>query len=176
MKRTICAAIALCVSALSAVPSRAVAMTVELTSANTATVEAQLAFGPSPLPQDLQTFNNLAGSFSDGWYFTSNGTPLDFAITTLTDVSGLTISLYRFPGSTPAPPPGTLVGTGVDTLVTGSLLLGDTYFIDLQGFGNSADASVEGNLSATPLPAALPLYAAGIGVMGLLGRRRKRKP
>jgi hypothetical protein len=28
---------------------------------------------------------------------------------------------------------------------------------------------------ATPLPAALPMFAAGLGVMGLLGRRRKRK-
>jgi hypothetical protein len=28
---------------------------------------------------------------------------------------------------------------------------------------------------ATPLPAALPLFAAGLGVMGLLGRRRKHK-
>ena len=27
----------------------------------------------------------------------------------------------------------------------------------------------------TPLPAALPLFATGLGVMGLLGRRRKRK-
>lgn len=29
--------------------------------------------------------------------------------------------------------------------------------------------------SATPLPAALPLFAGGLGVMGLLARRRKRK-
>jgi hypothetical protein len=29
--------------------------------------------------------------------------------------------------------------------------------------------------SATPLPAGLPLYIAGIGVLGLLGRRRKQK-
>ena len=31
------------------------------------------------------------------------------------------------------------------------------------------------DVSATPLPAALPLFAGGLGVMGLLGRRRKRK-
>jgi hypothetical protein len=29
--------------------------------------------------------------------------------------------------------------------------------------------------AATPLPAALPLFAAGLGALGLLGRRRKRK-
>jgi hypothetical protein len=41
----------------------------------------------------------------------------------------------------------------------------------------SSDFAFEfSNLAAsTPLPAALPLYAAGIGVMGLLGWRRKRK-
>jgi hypothetical protein len=29
--------------------------------------------------------------------------------------------------------------------------------------------------SATPLPAALPFFAGGLGLMGFLGRRRKRK-
>jgi hypothetical protein len=29
--------------------------------------------------------------------------------------------------------------------------------------------------SATPLPAALPLFATGLGAFGLLGWRRKRK-
>src|SRR4029077_20018465 len=29
--------------------------------------------------------------------------------------------------------------------------------------------------SATPLPAALPLFATGLGALGLLARRRKRK-
>jgi hypothetical protein len=32
-----------------------------------------------------------------------------------------------------------------------------------------------GSLSATPLPAALPLFATGLGGLGLLGWRRKRK-
>lgn len=32
-----------------------------------------------------------------------------------------------------------------------------------------------GEATATPLPAALPLFAAGLGAMGLLGWRRKRK-
>jgi MYXO-CTERM domain-containing protein len=30
-------------------------------------------------------------------------------------------------------------------------------------------------VSATPVPAPLPFFAAGLGLMGLLGRRRKRK-
>jgi hypothetical protein len=32
-----------------------------------------------------------------------------------------------------------------------------------------------GNVSATPLPAALPLFASGLGALGLIARRRKRK-
>jgi hypothetical protein len=31
------------------------------------------------------------------------------------------------------------------------------------------------SVGATPLPAALPLFAGGLGVMGLLARRRKRR-
>jgi hypothetical protein len=36
-------------------------------------------------------------------------------------------------------------------------------------------ASVSGQLATTPLPATLPLFASGLGVMGLLGWRRKKK-
>lgn len=39
-----------------------------------------------------------------------------------------------------------------------------------EGFNNILYASL-----ATPLPAALPLFASGLGVIGLLGWRRKRK-
>lgn len=34
---------------------------------------------------------------------------------------------------------------------------------------------LEGNLDATPLPGALPLFVSGLGGLGLLGWRRKRK-
>jgi hypothetical protein len=34
---------------------------------------------------------------------------------------------------------------------------------------------VETSTTATPLPAALPLFATGLGALGLLGWRRKRK-
>ena len=37
------------------------------------------------------------------------------------------------------------------------------------------DAGISGTFSATPLPAALPLFATGLGALGVLGWRRKRK-
>ncbi len=41
-------------------------------------------------------------------------------------------------------------------------------------YGIVVSANV-GNAALTPLPAALPLFAAGLGVLGLVARRRKRK-
>lgn len=41
--------------------------------------------------------------------------------------------------------------------------------------GLAYDITGGGGLNGTPLPAALPLFAGGLGVMGLLARRRKRK-
>jgi len=38
-----------------------------------------------------------------------------------------------------------------------------------------ADVITASSISATPLPAALPLFATGLGALGLLARRRKRK-
>ena len=51
-------------------------------------------------------------------------------------------------------------------------------FIDTQGAFNAGiyldDVSVV-PLNTTQLPEALPLFAGGLGVMGLLGRRKKQK-
>jgi hypothetical protein len=41
--------------------------------------------------------------------------------------------------------------------------------------GLAYDTTGTGNSGTTPLPAALPLFAGGLGVMGLFARRRKRK-
>jgi hypothetical protein len=51
------------------------------------------------------------------------------------------------------------------------------YMTDGQEFGslNSLTDVVDFTASATPLPAALPLFVAGLGSMGLLGWRRKRR-
>ena len=43
------------------------------------------------------------------------------------------------------------------------------------GVMTNAVFEVNGDINAVPLPAALPLFATGLGAMGLLGWRRKRK-
>ena len=62
--------------------------------------------------------------------------------------------------------------SGVVSLVTGDIL---SFAINNNGsfFNDSTALTLE--ISSTPLPAALPLFAGGLGVIGLLSRRRKRK-
>ena len=85
-------------------------------------------------------------------------------------------------------PDGTSFWTGDDgtgflykfDILTGALL--DTINTGVGG-GNLFGVSVYGELTSggggvgneTPLPAALPLFATGLGALGLLGWRRKRK-
>jgi hypothetical protein len=67
----------------------------------------------------------------------------------------------------------TFVGGVTDTLV------GDTLTVSWAGsqsWSGSQDAtfSFTAPVSATPLPATLPLFAGGLGVVGFLAKRRKR--
>jgi hypothetical protein len=51
-----------------------------------------------------------------------------------------------------------------------------TAVLSDSNFVQTTDLSVSGTgINATPLPAALPLFASGLGALGLLGWRRKRK-
>jgi hypothetical protein len=70
--------------------------------------------------------------------------------------------------------PGQLASSSADLSHTGTLLIdvltSNASLTFLSGHNYSSAAA-----SATPLPAALPLFAGGLGVIGLLARRRKRK-
>jgi hypothetical protein len=55
-------------------------------------------------------------------------------------------------------------------LTTASLVTGATF-----SFGTTPGVNVTGVPSAVPLPAALPLFAGGLGALGLLGWHRRRK-
>ena len=69
---------------------------------------------------------------------------------------------------------------GPDT-VTLRLVIGQPTSVDLgfftQSFNFCGECLTTGPLksNSTPLPAALPLFATGLGALGLLGWRRKRK-
>ena len=55
-----------------------------------------------------------------------------------------------------------------------SLLAGNTYGMYVHSV-DSIEGRGEITVGATPLPAALPLFAGGLGLVGLLARRRKRQ-
>jgi len=77
-----------------------------------------------------------------------------------------TVSISGGPSSTPT------------DIITNLNLAAGTYVLDNFVAGSLTDpnyAVLFAPVSATPLPAALPLFVGGLGVLGLLGRRRKRK-
>lgn len=71
---------------------------------------------------------------------------------------------------------GTLVGFTGGTF-DNSLGTGNAY--ETLGSGSEVAYTLDGNITpaaaTTPLPTALPLFATGLGALGLLGWRRKRK-
>src|SRR4051794_40132648 len=69
-------------------------------------------------------------------------------------------------------------GNGFNTITLATFTdLGTSDFFRIinGGTGNSGGQISGLSITAVPLPAALPLFAAGAGVLGLLGRRRMRK-
>ncbi len=74
-----------------------------------------------------------------------------------------TSALVEIYTSAGAPPPASLAGEDASLENIGGVVI-----------INNANFDQPGSWS-TPLPAALPLFASGLGVMGLFGWRRKRK-
>jgi hypothetical protein len=84
---------------------------------------------------------------------------------------------------------GSITGVEVDRHCTpcsplAAFLSGNSLFINWQDGGGTVGDTIRINFSvgdpvfpsAVPLPAAFPLFAAGLGGLGLLGWRRKRVP
>jgi hypothetical protein len=63
---------------------------------------------------------------------------------------------------------------GLFNLLVGGVTAGSIVTAVTINFGTATDV-VTAQLQPTPLPAALPLFAGGLGLMGFLGRRKKRK-
>ena len=68
-----------------------------------------------------------------------------------------------------------LVGGQIFADVLSELALGTLRIgIHVQGFAGEGSESFV-NVSPIPLPAALPLFGTGLGIMGFIGWRRKRR-
>jgi hypothetical protein len=70
---------------------------------------------------------------------------------------------------------GGTTGSNCESIVTLASISGYQYFDVAATAGNVLFAEFNANISAVPLPAALPLFASGLAGLGLLGWRRKRK-
>jgi hypothetical protein len=108
-----------------------------------------------------------------------------FVISNVVVEAGLgTVDLNTFPVIPQKPPACDIQVQGICILRTGYSFAAHhgTYFDDwtLVQFGINTSGRVEGTytitlLSEVPLPATLPLFAGGLGILGLLGWRRRQK-
>jgi hypothetical protein len=91
--------------------------------------------------------------------------------------SGDEVAIYAYVGELGVPA-GYTSGSLSDTMTFDNATfasLGLTPAKYVYSWGEVADPTFTIQVAATPLPAALPLFAGGLGAMGLLGWRRKRK-
>lgn len=113
-----------------------------------------------------QTFSDSAGQQLQisGWVAAIGDDPSDFSLMFNTT----TLYSATDPNTGGAWTQGTfnVTGTGSDTVTIA--FRDDPNYIALDNFSVTP-------VNATPLPAALPLFASGIGGLGLLGWRRRKK-
>jgi hypothetical protein len=152
-----------------------------------------LGFDEIPAYNGVEEFFGVGGSYAlkFGNYSYQDASTLS---QTFTDVSGqnYTVDFYAYSGiagnegnpvflSVNVGVHGITQGNGASTtyqLYTFSFTGNGTDTLVISGYNNPSywyldNFTVEA--TATPLPAALPLFAGGLGVIGLLARRRKRK-
>ncbi len=101
------------------------------------------------------------------------------AFATVTDNLGDTMSLAVNTGDTPGTKHEIFGGVFFPSTLPRTLDISTSSFASIFGGPATIDYSVEIGLPTgafvTPLPAALPLFATGLGALGLLRWRRKRK-
>jgi hypothetical protein len=145
------------------------------------------ATGPGPVTFSYSLNNVLAtggaweniGIEFQAWYITNTGnfSPFPFQTSTLTAYFGAK-SVFGGPSSATSASGGVLLNLPSDAATVQFRV---SHYETFSGGGCciSYDDSfvVTGPVALiTPLPAALPLFAVGLGVFGLLGWHRKRKP
>ena len=162
------------------------------TNASSGGLEAVPSSGPVSLTFTYFGFeaaytNDAEGAFSFGGtpMFVNQTTPLGTSVTmpyTLTS-PGLIPFLFASTGYSPTAVatnggpinPNVELGFVIDP-DNSSIAYAFFEDIAINGDQDFDDMVVKIQINATPLPAALPLFAGGLGAMGLLGWRRKRKP
>ena len=113
------------------------------------------------------TYNQGAGTLTFSFLW---GSPDSYNVVEFWSGVGATGALLgSFTGSSLTPPPP--LGSGFDFVTfLSDTAIGSVRLVDL------GPAAFEfANVSQTPLPAALPLFVAGLGAFGVAGLRRKRK-
>ena len=98
--------------------------------------------------------------------------PLDAGLWSATDLG----NSFKYTATSPLAQSGNSLGSGETSsqFAFYSLLVTSDWTIELLTPDNET-TFVSGSVNAVPLPAALPLFATGLGMMGLLGWRRKKK-
>ncbi len=110
--------------------------------------------------------------------YTENGTMFDPTINEADPGAGQDPSFGWIYASAGVTPSGTLVLFKFDSPLGNTSDTINALFINTNGegqFGCTTCSRAEAAVTATPLPAAAPLFASGLGAMGLFGWRRKRK-
>ena len=138
-------------------------------------------FPPFPVPNTEPTGWNFGGA----WTGTGPGTEDNPPFNEVGDIYGFDAN----PG--PIPVETTLSGFTFSVPVPPTMSLANDYFIfspdylgpgttlgglnHISGYGYVVAPDFASVTATTPIPAAFPLFATGLGVMGLFGWRRKRK-
>lgn len=132
--------------------------------------QAHVAFPYLPVPH----------SSPDGWFLggAASGTSADPPLNEFGD-------FFSWTGQPPVPVGATLSGVSFSVAIAPTSSLANNYYLYSPDYSGGPPNIAAGGVVefghvvapdfATPLPAALPLFATGIGALGLLGWRRKRR-